>query len=357
MANDEQYNLVKGIGSDSELEEYRQCFGKNGTIRQLDSLVWMHQQNLVNTNSIYYAFAQPSGSIAAIYTVLPVPVSIEGITTKAMQSVDTLTDVDHRGKGLFIKLATALYKNAEENAFALVYGFPNASSGPGFFKKLGWISFGEVPFLMKPLRLSFFVKKLFGKRSSEIKEEIIIKSQGPLNKEQGNGMSIKSIDQFGEDYNLLWNKVKINFKVAVNRDAHYLNWRFNKPGEFYYRYGLYVYDKLMAIVVFTIKEKHDGKVGYIMEFIFEPGNEKPAKILLRFATKFIKSQKGDVILAWCLPHSFNLSGYRGVGFLKLPEKFRPVQLFFGVKALQMGTVGVVTEVNNWYISYIDSDSV
>lgn len=356
MEKNNLYELVKGEGSDPELERYRQCFEKNGTLRQLESLVWMHQRNLAHTNLIYYGIEKSTGNIAAIYTVVPVMVTVEGKKVIAMQSVDTLTDVDHRGKGLFIQLAKKLYDNASESGFAFVYGFPNSNSGPGFFKKLGWQSFGEVPFLIKPLRLSYFFKKILRSRSSSMKEEVVLKAEAPPGY-QFNGMMIKKIEEFGSDYLDLWKSFKSNIQIGVDRSDEYLNWRFNKPGEFYYRYGLYRDNQLIAIVVFTIKEKHDGMIGYIMEFMYNPVNVKEAKKLLGFATKFIRSQKADFILAWCLPHSTNYLGYKGAGFMKLPEKFRPLQLFFGVKPLQENSSTIITTVENWYISYVDSDSV
>ena len=41
-----QYDIVKGVGSDEELEKYRQCFIFNGSEKSLAILKWEHQQNL-----------------------------------------------------------------------------------------------------------------------------------------------------------------------------------------------------------------------------------------------------------------------------------------------------------------------
>ena len=46
MVNDEQYEFVRGVGSDEELEKYRKCFADNGSDKSIEVLKWFHQQNL-----------------------------------------------------------------------------------------------------------------------------------------------------------------------------------------------------------------------------------------------------------------------------------------------------------------------
>ena len=157
-----EYKIVKGIADNDELEQYRVCFVNNGTERVLKNLQWLHQQNLVKTSTIYYAMHNKD--IAGIYTALPVLFKIGDDIKPALQSIDTLTDVAHRGKGLFPKLAKKLYADAEVDNYALVYGIPNDSSAPGFFNKLQWTSFGEIPFLVKPLNIFYIINKFLRKK-------------------------------------------------------------------------------------------------------------------------------------------------------------------------------------------------
>src|SRR5436190_1435872 len=98
---DNNYNIVKGIADNSELESYRLCFEKDGSKKDLLNLQWLHQRNLVNAHTIYYAMH--GATVAAIYTAMPVIFNVNGFKKKALQSIDTLTDLEHRGKGLFPK--------------------------------------------------------------------------------------------------------------------------------------------------------------------------------------------------------------------------------------------------------------
>lgn len=349
------YNIVKGTAADEELKNYLLCFEKDGTFRDMENLHWIHHQNLLHKNVIYYAMI--GDVMAGIYTALPVIFRINNELRPALQSIDTLTDIDHRGKGLFIKLANKLYKEAAENKFALVYGFPNENSAPGFFKKLQWSSFGEAPFLIKPLSTSYFIKKiLYRKRHTDFSSSNYIFNSMEsklLNKDT----VIKAMKNYGDDYDITWKLAAKNIKVCVDRSAMYMNWRYvDKPGEHYYRYGLYKNNKLAGAIVFAIKHKHDGLIGYIMELIFDPSDSNTGEQLLKFSTRIFRKSKVDVVLAWCFPGSFNYSAYKKKGYYKLPEKLRPQQLYLGAKVLDESNAATILDVKNWYISYSDSDT-
>jgi hypothetical protein len=358
MSNEEQYKFVRGVGSDEELEKYRECFSKNGTEKSVELLKWFHKKNLPGAQSIYYAIDKSTNQIAAIYTYLPVLLKCMDKVVVAMQSFDTLTDQKHRSKRLFIKLASKLEEEERKNNTALIYGFPNENSVHGFVNKLGFIYFGEVPFLVKPLRFSYIFRKIFKKTTSHIVEEINCVVDAPKEVLLEYNSSIKWISSFDEEYENLWQEVSEKINIGVNRNAAYMNWRyFDKPDENYQRFGFYKNGKLEGVIIFTLKNKHDGKIGYLMEMLFTPGNEIAGKKLLQFCSDVLKKNKADVILAWCFRHSFNYFCHRQTGFYKFPEKLRPQKLGMIAKTLNSRRADDIYNVKNWYFSYSDSDTV
>ena len=317
---------------------------------------WFHKKNIPGSHSIYYAIDKLTGQIAAIYTYLPVLLKCLNEVVLAMQSFDTLTHEKHRGKRLFIKLATKLEEEERLNNAVLVFGFPNENSVHGFVKKLGFIYFGEVPFLIKPLRISYFLKKIFNRSATD--ENSNCEIDAPLTISLKNNCEIKSISSFEEDYNILWEKAGSKIKIGVNRDAKYMNWRYSeKPGENYLQYGLYKNGNLNGVAIFTLKNKHGGKIGYLMELLFDPEEETAGKQLLDFSSKILEQNKADLILAWCFPHSFNYFCHRKSGFYPFPEKLRPQKLGMITKSLNSKHADDIYNVKNWYFSYSDSDTV
>ncbi len=350
------YKIIKGVADDEELENYRQCFKNNGTEKDIKNLKWLHQQNLTNSHTIYYAIH--NSTVAAIYTAMPVFFNINRHKAIALQSIDTITDANHRGKGLFPKLATKLYDDAEANGLELVYGFPNENSAPGFFKKLQWVSFGEAPFMLKPLSFRYFINKFFKKNKLTAPNNEHHFYSLPGVKNIGKNTVIRELEDFKNDYDEIWNKVAMNIKVSVDRSAVYMNWRYvNKPTEPYSKCGIFINDELKGIIVFTIKNKHNGRIGYIMELIFDETLQQTGNLLLKYAIEIFKSQKVDAILAWCFPHSFNYDCFKKSGFYNLPVKFRPQHLFLGVRCFNQLNKNLVEDPTNWYISYSDSDTV
>lgn len=352
-----KYTIIKGIADDTELESYRQCFEKNGTERDIKNLQWLHQQNLTGTHTIYYAME--GEQVAAIYTAMPVVLKINNTKVNALQSIDTITDVAHRGKGLFPKLANKLYDDATKNNYELVYGFPNENSAPGFFKKLQWISFGEAPFLLKPLSLKYLIDKVLKKKPTSGLVNEHHAYELPATFDIGKNSRIQALDTFGEEYDQLWAKVSADIAVAVDRSAAYMNWRYlDKPGEVYSKCGIFIDGKLKGIVVFTIKNKHNGRIGYLMELIFDSSLQtNPGVTLLKFATRIFKQEKTDAVLAWSFSHSFNYKSFTRSGYFNLPIKLRPQHLFLGVRAFNETNRNLIEGIKNWYISYSDSDTV
>lgn len=91
----------------------------------------------------YLAFSQTDAP-AAYYGVFPMILSSGEKDILVAQSGDTMTAPDHRGKGLFVKLAQMTYQLAWEEQVKLVFGFPNENSFPGFKKKLNWEFHGTM---------------------------------------------------------------------------------------------------------------------------------------------------------------------------------------------------------------------
>lgn len=349
------YRIERIPADEEHLEQYRRCFVKHGFDRDQANLQWLHQQNQVHENMIYYAW---SGSdIGAIYTALPVYFRINGERVKALQSIDTITDENHRGKGLFTLLANQLYADAPKENYALVYGFPNDQSAPGFFKKLKWVSFGEAPFLIKPIRWNYLLKKiLFRKKHTDFSSRSHV-FDAPATIPVTPTREIRAMADFGSDYNRIWETVAKTIRVSADRNADYMNWRYvQKPGEHYYRYGLYENDHLQGVIVFSIKFKHDGCVAYIMDLIFDPAVSDAGKWLLNASARLFRREKVDVVLTWCLPHSFNYPAYRQSGYYPMPEKVRPQKLYLGVRSFREAQQDLLSQPANWYISYSDSDT-
>jgi Acetyltransferase (GNAT) domain len=336
-----------------DLELYKETFLNNLSDKNIEQLEWLHFKNVPQEQLVY--FAKSHEKIAAIYAAMPAYFKIGNkLDCLACQSLDTITDKDHRGKGLFIKLAKTVYEKAKVNNYKFVYGFPNGSSVHGFIKKLDWKLLDPIPFLIKPLRLGYFLQyvPVIKKISKFLNFPLSRGSKPSLSK----NLQIKLITNFNEDYNELWNFFSENITISINRNANYMNWRFvSKPKEYYHKFAIYENNVLSGIIVYCNKIKHGGNIGYIMELICK--NEFYSKKLLKHAISHMKKEKVDACLTWCFDHSPNKLAYKKSFFMKFPKKLQSIELHFGYACFEKELNELLSKRENWYLSYADSDTV
>lgn len=350
MGVDLEFRPMKS--EEAELAAFAACFERNGTVRRIDALRWQYADN--PTNEILVDLAVSDERIGAIYAVQPARVRVDGRQRLAAQSVDTLVDADFRGRGLFTKMADAVYGRVRAQGGAFVYGFPNANSAPGFFKKLGWVSLDPVPFLVRPLRTAFLASKLpvgaWSRRLPDLRLPIL----GP---KPAASQEIRPVTRFGPAIDALWERFSADVNVAVERSAEYLRWRLSKPGERYECLGVFEGAELIAFCAYTTVDKHGGRIGYVIELLYDPGCHQVGAALLATCLSRMASDGADAVLAWSFGHSPNAKAYSKVGFVPLPEKLRPIELHLGVRPLDESLADVLRDRRSWYISYCDSDTV
>lgn len=335
----------------SDLEAFRQCFVSNGSLRTLHTLEWQYAHN--PTGKLFVDVAVADNKFAAIYASLPINVLVDGKRRLALQSLDTLTDRDHRGKGLFVKLAGETFARARNDGAAFVYGFPNGQSAPGFFGKLGWTTLDPVPFLVRPLRSRYLLRRLPQLESlARTLPDVTLAVRE-------RGGEVDAIRRFDTAIDSLWSSFSTGkVGVSVDRDAAYMNWRLtDKPGCSYTHLIASSHGQVNALVSFAIYDKHEGRIGYVMECLARPNHARTASRLLRSAVRCMAHDRADLVLAWCFPHSPNYRLYLSALFVPFPVKLRPIELHIGVRVLDESIRRAVSDRRNWYVSYLDSDTV
>jgi len=185
--------------------------GHNATFDPQRSLAhwhWKFRDNPTGQVHIMVAAHETQG-IGGAYVTLPVRVRIDGKERIAGQCVDlfVLPEFRRHGKrpGLFVNLAHAHYelwggKEPHQNAFH--YGWPIAT----------W-RIGQRYLRYEIIRDWDF---LFEERPPE----------GFPARDFGSGLEVRRVDRYDADTDALWDANKDSSRLAIVRDAHYLNWRF-----------------------------------------------------------------------------------------------------------------------------------
>jgi GNAT superfamily N-acetyltransferase len=344
--------------SDADLALYADCFARNDSPRDVAGLRWLHAENPTGRCLVDLSIAAgPTGEkkLAGIYAVLPVWARIGGRRVLACQSLDTLTDVDFRGQGLFVRMAQTTYERATREGVAFVYGFPNGNSAHGFFTRLDWTSFDPVPFLARPLRTGLAARRFSAKL--DWLPDLPLPAPAPRLRP---GQDLRTVVRFGAEHDDLWSAFSAGIGVAIDRDARYLNWRLcDKPQHRYRIVALLERGRLLGFVAYTVSDKHGGRIGYMLELMHLPERSDAAVTLARHAVHEMAAMRADLVFAWSFPHAPNRRALTRAGFVDFPERARPVELHLGVRALAATNAdrALIGDRRSWYVSYLDSDTV
>ncbi len=345
--------------TEEDVRLLRDCFNANGSRKEMEALRWQYLRR--PDPAIYTHFAElvdgqgDAPSLAGVHSLLGNHLRVGGQVRPCAQALDVLTDARLRGRGVFATLGTAARVAAEREGVAVLFGFPNHQSAPGFWDKLGWSRLGTLPFLVRPLRTNYFLSRLprVGRTLARLPDLAL-----PRPRAVRPDGRVETPAEWGAELDGVWERFAGGIGVAVQRDAAFLRWRFgDKPGERYEARVLRRDGRAEGIVVWAVREKHGGRIGYLMELLHDPARPEDGRALLSVAVRAMAAGGADAVLAWSLSHAPNHAVYRRAGFLPMPERLRPIQLNFGVRALDPALASLVGDVRSWYLSYADSDTV
>ncbi|HEX9821824.1 MAG TPA: hypothetical protein VGD07_19655 [Methylomirabilota bacterium] len=338
---------------DTQVEEaYRRLLPGQRELIERGKLQWKFDRHPAARGVL--AVAHAASSIVGMIGFVPACLKLGCERVAGFQALDTVVDPGCRGQGVFVKLGQAFYSAAPELEAAAVFGFPNESAAPGWFGKLGWIRLGTPPFLIKPLRAGYFVRQVLG-GARGLFDTLPLSVGG---EPEGKDRAVR-IRRFDARADTLWHAFSTNIACAVERTHDYLNWRLvDHPTAQYDTRGVFAADgEMRAFVTTHVAAKHDGVIGYVMEAMALPEAADDLVMLLRLAIAEMRAAGVDAILAWASPNAPNHRAYRRCRFLPLPDRIRPIHLYFGVRPFTAQARARMATDRDWYLSYLDSDTV
>ncbi|MEP6762749.1 MAG: GNAT family N-acetyltransferase [Gemmatimonadaceae bacterium] len=339
--------------NDADLKLFHDCFVANGSPRSIAMLRWQYFTppagpllvNLAITNT-------PDARLAAIYAVFPVYMRAGGKRVLAVQSLNTLTDVAFRGRGLFISMATALYERAAKIGVELVYGFPNGNSAHGIFKRLQWDSLDPLPVLIRPLRTGYVLRKVRAGFLARFFDFPLTFASSP---KLASGLEFRTVRNFDDALSELWNVFATSVGFAIERDAQYLAWRLQRPGESYECFALYEHDQPIGLAIIGSTMSSDGsRVGKLMDYYFLPTHTFAGELVVAEAMHRLKARGCGVVWAWNFEHSANHAALRASGFFTMSAKLQGAEGHVGARAFT--SLANIGDRKQWYISMLDSDT-
>lgn len=319
-------------------EELRSAYLRSGMKRADgagDKIAWTFGSDMQDS----FCVARQNGEIVGVSAYIRDRFILGDKRGQAVQAVDSFVFPAARGKGLFHRLAAAYSEYAKQRQFDVIWGFPNDNARQAWFGKQGWTFLGQVPILIRLLRTGPILRKL--------------KLPGNFSVYFGIDQNLDEIISLGEWFDATWERQERNLRCGRVRDRTYLSRRlFECPEPKSYRVVADPTDKGALLATRNVA-KHGMHMAYVMEAL---GESETLSVLLRSELARMRDTGTEAVLAWSYPGMPNYKALRSCGFFPLPEQVRPFHIWFGSYPLSRKGI-ICAEPANWYLSYLDSDTV
>jgi hypothetical protein len=172
------------------------------------------------------AAARVGSEIVGTLGFVPVRTRVHAREVIATQQVDVAILPEHRGGGLYFRLANAVMEEAARRGIAFGYGFATEETRALSVDFLGFDLVGPVRRLSKVLDYGHYASELLGRRTARMLRPVATRALGWASRRpRPLPRNVARIDRFDERVDRLAETLTLG-RIMVIRDAAYLNWRY-----------------------------------------------------------------------------------------------------------------------------------
>lgn len=206
MSTNEELRYVQV--APEQIDRFQSLFARSFQAPPPGYFQWKYLDNPAGPAVAYEAL--DGKTIAGYYGAMPEVWLVRGKPVTLFQSMDTMTDPDYRGRGLFTDLAKLTMKKIADEHSGWMIGFPGHTSIGGFVNKLGWKDITHVRIRFS-LRQALALKATFRK---------------------GVQFRIDPVHRAGPEFDDYWSRRETRpLDIQKQYSTQFLNWRiFDRPG-------------------------------------------------------------------------------------------------------------------------------
>jgi len=124
----------------------KRSLGESSSPKTREYWQWKHVDNPFGESPVLVAIDK--GKIIGVRAFMRWSWRWSGKNYRALRAVDTATDPDYQGQGIFKKLTLKLVEQCKEQGYHFIFNTPNEQSRPGYLK-MGWEQVGKLPVRLK----------------------------------------------------------------------------------------------------------------------------------------------------------------------------------------------------------------
>ncbi|MEA4961865.1 GNAT family N-acetyltransferase [Lutispora sp.] len=337
---------------------FKEVFGKSIDLKHFK---WKNEENPQGKSII--KLAVKDDKILGLSCIWRFRVSFLGESIQAGQSVDAMVDKDHRKMGIFENMAMAAVDDMRKEDMQLRFNFPNEAAYMASLNKINIKKVCEIPQYIKILK----GRKALGMFSGNKIVNAVGGALFDLYGKAGNiifrkakNYDIREVKSFDQVFDTLWNKVKNDYPISIERSSQYLNWRYIAGPQEYKAFAAYKNDELIGYIVAALEDKLDKAgetqlLGHIADLICIKDHTDAAADLISEAEKYLKNSGACAISCWMIKEWFYGEILTKLAFLQLRSPSVLTALPIGDTAAAMKDF--IYDYKNWYVTIGDSDYI
>ena len=336
---------------------FEKVFGKPmGKTESIRHWQWEFLANPVKPISIMLAW--DGDRLVGQYTASPVQMYVNGRNVSSTLSLDTMTDPEYGGLGIFRTAADRLYAEQVKAGQSFIYGFPNGNSIHGFVKYLQWHQIMPVPVHIRPVKIIKTISRTIFPGKPSLTEKDSGLSHASLSAYKTNGYKLRLETEFGEWADDLWNRCCGQHNLWVVRNKAYLNWRYvAKPENKYLIVSVLQGLKSVGYMVVARTNMNIGDAVFIVDFLVDTDFKPAGDLLIRYVINLARENECAFVSALLSPGSKYRFMFRKRLFLPLPERLFMQSMYFGARCFDPVMNEVVNDPKAWSISWGDNDAI
>jgi GNAT superfamily N-acetyltransferase len=232
--------------------------------RSAEFFRWKHAANPFGAS--FMILAEADGRIVGLRAFMRWRFVANSREITAVRAVDTATDPDFQGLGIFTRLTLRALEELQTEG-VLVFNTPNDKSLPGYLK-MGWTPVGKVPVrlrLRRPLR--------FLRGFRHLREQGEARGAGPPVEAPTASQALRD----AEGASFLEVLHGDGSRLATPRTAAYLRWRYGDAPRLDYRAVL---EQGRGMAIFRVHPRGRSWEAAVAEVLVQPGDVSAARRLL-----------------------------------------------------------------------------
>ena len=177
----------------------------------------------------------------------------DGSTARAVRAVDTATDPDYQGRGIFTRLTRAALTDLVDDRVDFVFNTPNDQSRPGYLK-MGWQVVGRPPVMVLPSGPAGVARLLRARTAAELWSEPSAAGQAAAD-----ALATPAAEALAAS-------LPAPATLSTNRTIDFLRWRYGLD-ELHYRVLTLSRDPAEGMAVFRVRRRgaaHEATVADLL---------------------------------------------------------------------------------------------